>query len=66
MAWCEPDGVGYLLGLTEIDRLRAKIREPMKQAEVLYRQSGKASSPAFCLDASQRSPSSSSSLSTIP
>ena len=42
MAWCEAEGVDYLLGLAKNDRLKAAIQEPMEQAEALYRQSGRA------------------------
>jgi len=42
MAWCETEGVDYLLGLAKNDRLKAAIQDPMKQAEALHRQSGQA------------------------
>jgi hypothetical protein len=42
MAWCEAEGVDYLLDLAKNDRLKAEIRDPMKQAEARYRQSGQA------------------------
>src|SRR5271157_5638677 len=42
MAWCETEGVDYLLGLAKNDRLQAAIQDPMKQAEALHRQSGQA------------------------
>ena len=42
MAWCEAEGVDYLLGLAKNDRLKAAIQDPMKQAETLHRQSGQA------------------------
>lgn len=42
MAWCETEGVDYLLGLAKNDRLKAAIQDPMKQAEELHRQSGQA------------------------
>ena len=42
MAWCETEGVDYLLGLAKNERLQAAIQGPMKQAEALYRQSGQA------------------------
>lgn len=42
MAWCEAEGVDYLLGLAKNERLQAAIAEPMKQAEALHRQSGQA------------------------
>ena len=42
MAWCEAEAVDYLLGLAKNERLKAEIQEPMKEAEALYRQSGRA------------------------
>ena len=43
MAWCEAEGVDYLLGLAKNERLQAAIQDAMQQAEALYRQSGQAS-----------------------
>ena len=42
MAWCETEGVDYLLGLAKNERLQAEIQDAMQQAEALYRQSGQA------------------------
>src|SRR5271157_5403753 len=42
MAWCEAEGVDYLLGLAKNDRLQAEIQETMQQAEALQRESGQA------------------------
>jgi len=42
MAWCEAEGVDYLLGLAKNDRLQAAIQDPMKQAEARHRESGQA------------------------
>src|SRR5438552_1523807 len=42
MAWCEAEAVDYLLGLAKNERLKAEIQEPMKEAEALCRQSGRA------------------------
>ena len=42
MAWCEAEGVDYLLGLAKNERLQAEIQDAMQQAEALYRQSGQA------------------------
>ena len=42
MAWCEAEGVDYLLGLAKNERLQVAIQDPMKQAEALYRESGQA------------------------
>jgi hypothetical protein len=42
MAWCEAEGVDYLLGLAKNDRLQTAIQDQMKQAEALHQQSGQA------------------------
>src|SRR5664279_1554110 len=42
MAWCEAEGVDYLLGLAKNDRLQTEIQDAMKQAEAMYRESGQA------------------------
>jgi hypothetical protein len=42
MAWCEAEGVDYLLGLAKNERLQTEIQDQMKQAEALHRQSGQA------------------------
>ena len=43
MAWCEAEGVDYLLGLAKNERLKAEITEQMKEAEAQYQQTGRAS-----------------------
>jgi hypothetical protein len=40
MAWCEGQGVDYLLGLAKNDRLKGEIQRQMEQAQALYQQSG--------------------------
>jgi hypothetical protein len=42
MAWCEGNGVDYLLGLAKNDRLLREIAEAMAQAKTRYQQSGEA------------------------
>ena len=42
MAWCEAEGVDYLLGLAKNERLKAEIQDPMAEAEARYRHSGQA------------------------
>ena len=42
MAWCEAEGVDYLLGLAKNERLQAAIQDAMQQAEALHRESGQA------------------------
>src|SRR5664280_349327 len=42
MAWCEAEGVDYLLGLAKNERLQAEIQDAMQQAEELHRESGQA------------------------
>jgi hypothetical protein len=42
MAWCEGQGVDYLLGLAKNDRLKQEIQGQMEAAQALYRQSGEA------------------------
>jgi hypothetical protein len=42
MAWCEGNGVDYLLGLAKNDRLLREIAEAMAQAKARYQQSGEA------------------------
>src|ERR1700691_4354944 len=41
MAWCEANGVDYLLGLAKNDRLVAEIASELAQAEVKSRRTGK-------------------------
>ena len=38
MAWCEAEGVDYLLGLAKNERLQAEIVKEMGQAKALYQQ----------------------------
>ena len=42
MAWCETEGVDYLLGLAKNERLQVAIQDAMQQAEARYRESGQA------------------------
>jgi hypothetical protein len=42
MAWCEGNGVDYLLGLAKNDRLLREIAAAMAQAKARYQQSGEA------------------------
>jgi hypothetical protein len=42
MAWCEKEGVDYVLGLAKNDRLKAEIAEAMEQARQHYAETGKA------------------------
>jgi hypothetical protein len=42
MAWCEAEGVDYLLGLAKNERLQAEIVKEMGQAKALYQQTGRA------------------------
>jgi Transposase DDE domain group 1 len=42
MAWCEQEGVDYVLGLAKNDRLKAEIVEEMEQARQQYAATGKA------------------------
>src|SRR5260370_12041588 len=41
MAWCEANGVDYLLGLAKNDRLVAEIASELARAEVKSRRTGK-------------------------
>jgi hypothetical protein len=43
MAWCGDHEVGYVLGLARNDRLLKEIEAELKEAEVLYQESGQAS-----------------------
>jgi hypothetical protein len=43
MAWCEANGVDYLLGLAKNDRLKEAIAQELAEAKRLYEQSGEAS-----------------------
>jgi hypothetical protein len=38
MAWCEAEGVDYVLGLAKNERLKAKIKKELQKAERLYRE----------------------------
>ena len=42
MAWCEQEGVGYVLGLAKNARLKAEIAEEMAAAQELCEETGKA------------------------
>ena len=42
MAWCEAEGVDYLLGLAKNERLQAHIQEELQQAKQQYQESGRA------------------------
>src|ERR1700681_3640897 len=42
MAWCEAEGVDYLLGLAKNERLQAEIVKEMGQAKALYQQTRRA------------------------
>jgi hypothetical protein len=42
MAWCEAEGVDYLLGLAKNERLQAEIVKEMGQAKALYQETGRA------------------------
>jgi Transposase DDE domain group 1 len=42
MAWCEAEGVDYVLGLAKNDRLKAEIQSERKEAERQHRETGQA------------------------
>jgi Transposase DDE domain group 1 len=42
MAWCEVEGVDYLLGLAKNERLKAEIAQQMGEAKAQYQQTGRA------------------------
>ena len=42
MAWCEAEGVDYLLGLAKNERLRAEIVKEMEEAKAQYQETGRA------------------------
>jgi Transposase DDE domain group 1 len=42
MAWCEQEGVHYVLGLAKNERLKAEIAEELEQARQQYVETGKA------------------------
>jgi Transposase DDE domain group 1 len=42
MAWCEAEGVDYLLGLAKNERLKAEIAKEMEEAKAQYQQTGRA------------------------
>jgi len=42
MAWCEEQGIDYVLGLANNERLKAEIISALAQAEEQYRQTGRA------------------------
>src|SRR6202795_4548619 len=42
MAWCEAEGVDYLLGLAKNERLKAEIVKEMEEAKAKYKETGRA------------------------
>jgi Transposase DDE domain group 1 len=42
IAWCEAEGVDYLLGLAKNERLKAEIEQERKEAQVQYQETGHA------------------------
>jgi hypothetical protein len=42
MAWCEAEGVEYLLGLAKNERLKAEIVKEMEEAKAQYQETGRA------------------------
>jgi hypothetical protein len=42
MAWCEAEGVDYLLGLAKNERLNAEIEKERKEAQAQYQETGRA------------------------
>ena len=42
MAWCEAEGVDYVLGLAKNERLKAQIKKELKKAERQYRETRRA------------------------
>jgi Transposase DDE domain group 1 len=42
LAWCEAEGVDYLLGLAKNERLKAEIEKEMEEAKAQYQQTGRA------------------------
>jgi len=42
MAWCEAEGVDYLLGLAKNERLKAEIVKEMEETKAQYQESGRA------------------------
>ena len=42
MAWCEAEGVDYLLGLAKNERLQAEIKKELQQAKRQYQETGRA------------------------
>ncbi len=42
MAWCEAEGVDYLLGLAKNERLKAAIEKEMGEAKAQYQETGRA------------------------
>ena len=42
MAWCEAEGVDYLLGLAKNERLKAEIAKEMVEAKAQYQETGRA------------------------
>ncbi|HWS97119.1 MAG TPA: IS1380 family transposase [Candidatus Methylomirabilis sp.] len=42
MAWCEAEGLAYLLGLAKNERLKAEIKKEMEEAKAQYQETGRA------------------------
>ena len=42
MAWCEAEGVDYVLGLAKNERLKAQIKKELQKAERQYQETGRA------------------------
>src|ERR1700746_469200 len=42
MAWCEAEGVDYLLGLAKNERLKAEIEKQLEEAKAQYQETGRA------------------------
>ncbi len=42
MAWCEANGVGYVLGLAKNSRLKARLADALAQAKTVFQRTGQA------------------------
>src|SRR5256886_3400613 len=42
LAWCEAEGVDYLLGLAKNERLKVEIKKEMEEAKARYQETGRA------------------------
>src|SRR5213078_4411374 len=42
MAWCEAEGVDYVLGLAKNERLKVEIKKEMEEAKARYQETGRA------------------------